>query len=333
MPTFVLGAGFNVDASAEAEPVFGESLRVGRYQIECSYPLVAETLRLCFGLDVLPAGKSIEDLFADALARNDYAPLTKLAGHLRQADYHLARCLASNQKVNCYQRFFRAFPDSNFLTYNYDSLPETFLIRLGRWYPRDGYGVRVTAHLPPGSEEFTTKASSTLVLHLHGSLCIRTSEYEVRRKPGETIGWLTERDEPRYAFDPSSISASFAPFDRDVGSDDVADRIIAPIPDKSHGLKEVFIRDTYTKAVAMVRDSDALVAIGYSFNDHDRASYQKLLDALRGSKARRLLLVSPDAGSVAKAIRRGFPDLSIEPCTASFKQWVVASFPGLHPGR
>ena len=31
----------------------------------------------------------------------------------------------------------------------------------------------------------------------------------------------------------------------------------------------------------MVRDSDIVVAIGYSFNAHDLGSYQTLLDALR----------------------------------------------------
>lgn len=333
MPTFILGAGFNVDATAEAGPQFAEHLYKGRYQIDCGYPLVAETLRLCFSLDILPAGKSIENLFADALACGDYAPLTKLADRLRQADCDLARHLASAEKVNCYQSFFRTFADSNFLTFNYDSLPETLLFRLGRWFPHDGYGVRVVAHVRPDGEEFADKTSSTLVLHLHGSLCIRTSEYEARRKPGQDIAWLTERSEPRYSFDPSCISGNFAPFDRDVGSDDAADRIIAPVPDKSYDLEEPFIRDTYTKAVAMVRDSDAVVAIGYSFNAHDRASYQKLLDALCESKARRLLLVSPDAGTVARVIRLGFPDLSIEPCEATFKQWVAASFPGLHPGQ
>jgi hypothetical protein len=322
MPTFVLGAGFNADAAGEA----------GRQQLDSGYPLVSDTLRLCFDLPRIPEGKSIEDLFSDALERRDYGPIAKLAHRLRSADHYVANALARAERVNCYQRFFRAFPDSNFLTFNYDSLPETFLFRLGRWYPRDGYGVRVTAHLPPGSEKFADKTSSALVLHLHGSLCISTSEYEALRKPGQDIAWLTVRSEPRYAFDPSCISGNFAPFDRDVESDDAADRIIAPIPDKSHGLKEVFIRDTYTKAVAMVRDSDAVVAIGYSFNAHDRASYQKLLDALCESKARRLLLVSPDADTVAEAIRPGFPDLSIEPCEATFKQWVEASFPSLHPG-
>src|SRR5207244_6299312 len=135
-----------------------------------------------------------------------------------------------------------------------------------------------------------------------------TSEYEAWRKPGETIAWLTERDEPRYAFDPASISANFTPFDRDVGADDVEDRIIAPVPDKSQGLKLVFIRDTYAKAVAGLRDSGTVVAIGYSFNPHDRGSYQTLLDALHESRGRKLLVVAPDADTVVKAIRAGFPD-------------------------
>ena len=82
MPTFILGAGFNVDATAEAGPIFGESLYIGRYQIECGYPLVGDTLRMCFGLDVLPAGLSIENLFADALARGDYGPLVELLSAL-----------------------------------------------------------------------------------------------------------------------------------------------------------------------------------------------------------------------------------------------------------
>jgi hypothetical protein len=323
MPTFILGAGFNTDAGGEA----------GRQQLDSGYPLVSDTLRLCFDLPRIPEGKSIEDLFSDALGRRDYGPITKLADRLRAADHYVAKELAQAERVNCYQRFFRAFPDSNFLTFNYDSLPETFLYRLRRWYPRDGYGVPVVAHLPPRAEEFADKTSSALVLHLHGSLCIRTSEFEARREPGETLAWLTERDEPRYAFDPSSISANFAPFDRDVGSDDAADRIIAPVPDKSQGLKEIFIRDTYTKALAIVRDSDAVVAIGYSFNAYDRASYQTLLDALCESRDRRMLVVSPDADTVAKAIRLGFPDLSVDPQEATFKQWVAASFSGLHLGR
>jgi len=114
MPTFILGAGFNVDANTEAGPIFGESLYVGRYQIECGYPLVGEILNLCFGLQVLPAGKSIEDLFAEAHERRDYGPMTKLADRLREADFRIATRLASDKKRNCYRKFFEAFGSSTF---------------------------------------------------------------------------------------------------------------------------------------------------------------------------------------------------------------------------
>jgi thiamine pyrophosphate-dependent acetolactate synthase large subunit-like protein len=86
----------------------------------------------------------------------------------------------------------------------------------------------------------------------------------------------------------------------------VEDRIIAPVPDKSQGLKEAAF--TYTKADALVRDSDIVVVIGYSFNPHDRASYQPLLQALSASPGRRLLVVSPDAGSIAKRYPSGLPE-------------------------
>jgi hypothetical protein len=101
-------------------------------------------------------------------------------------------------------------------------------------------------------------------LFLVAQFSIVFSEYEALPRSGHAMAWLTQRDEPRYAFDPSSISSNFAPFHRDVGTDDVEDRIIAPVPDKSQGLKGAFIRDTYRKAVALVRASDVLIAIGYS---------------------------------------------------------------------
>jgi hypothetical protein len=283
------------------------------------YPLVGDTLQLCFGLSRIPEGKSIEDLFSEALKARDHRPIKELALRLRRADYYVATALASPKSANCYHQFFRKFLDSNFLTLKYDSLAETALFSLERWYPRDGYGLPVFAGLRPSVADFGDKKSSSLVLHFHGSLCIRTSEFETRRKPGEVTMWLAEREQPLYAFDPSSITASFSPLDR----------IIAPIPDKSDGLKGIFIRETYRKAVAMVRDSGFAVAIGYSFNSNDEGSYCALLKALLESNGRRLLVLSPDAATVVVAIRQSFPDLSIEPLKATFKEWITASFPGL----
>jgi hypothetical protein len=130
-PVFLLGAGFNLDANDERGTISVDSL-YGPRQIDAGYPLVCDTASLCFDLTTVPPGKSIEDLFLDAAERNDYNPLSKLAYCLRQADYHIAFALASREKSNCYSEFFHAFTGSSFLTFNYDSLPETFLFRLGR---------------------------------------------------------------------------------------------------------------------------------------------------------------------------------------------------------
>jgi hypothetical protein len=326
MPTFILGAGFNVDANTEAGPIFGESLYIGRYQIDCSYPLAGETLNLCFGLEALPAGKSIEDLFAEAQARGDYGPITKLADRLRETDFRIATRLASDKDQNCYRKFFQAFGSNNFLTFNYDAFVETFLLCLGRWYPHDGFGLQVAVSQAPGPDVLAGKKSDALVLHLHGSLCIQTHEYEITRGSGEAMPFLKERDEPLYAFEPLSVSANFAPFHGQGGADDVEERTIAPVPDKSQGLKQTFIRDTYAKAEALLRASDIVVAIGYSFNAHDRASYERLLCAMSASQGRKLLVVSPDAANIANALRPTFPSLSVQPVEATFKQWVAELF-------
>jgi hypothetical protein len=269
---------------AAMERVFHEvSPYVGQYRVNCAYPLVRDTLRECFDLTALRAGKSIEDLFADAIAEGNYDPLEKLANRLRKADHYIANRIAGHEKRSSYRKFFEAFARSSFLTFNYDSLPETVLHNLDLWYPHDGYGEPVATFLPPGNEHLRERQSSAFVLHLHGSLCIATSETEVRRRPGQTMRWLSPRDRPLFKFDPSSIGMNFPRYEREPGSDDARDRVIAPVPDKSPWLSESFIRATYVKAEALLQESEIAVAIGYSFNQHDRASYEPLLCALRRS--------------------------------------------------
>src|SRR5438477_9053584 len=140
---FLLGAGFNIDATREAGPFYGNSIHIGVHQIDCNYPLVADVLKLCFGLDKTPDGKSIEDLFSEALQTGNYKPMETLVDRLMGADYYIAQRLATAESLNSYQRFFDCFKSAQFLTFNYDSLPEIFLSPTGRWFPEDGYGVPV----------------------------------------------------------------------------------------------------------------------------------------------------------------------------------------------
>jgi hypothetical protein len=313
-----------MDAADEAGPILDAPRDPG------GYPLADNVGSLCFDPAQFPTAKSIEERFSLALEQHDYSPLKKLADRLRWADYHIAYPLASAEKSNCYREFFQTFVGSAFLTFNYDSLPETVLSRLECWYPHDGYGVPVRVYLPQVKSEMIRRRSASIVLHLHGTLCIRTEEFEWRRTPPGPMAWIAERDHPAYLFDPSSISRNFAPFQRVVGFDHIEDRIIAPIPDKAEGLKQAFIRETYQKAVELVCGSETdVVAIGYSFGVHDRASYQPVLQASSESRNRRLLIVSREAHSISERLKLEFPHIFIEPVEATFKRWASHSFPGL----
>jgi len=321
MATFILGAGFNVEAAQQA----GVD--------QASYPMVADVARLCFGSAPITDGTSIETLFSEALERGDYGPLERLVAALREADYYIAQELATSKGDNYYREFFESFAGSQFITFNYDSLAETILYRAGRWYPRDGYGFPVIASVYPGYEELLTKKSTNVVLHLHGSASVRSRSFDIRREPGETISYVRELPQTSYSFDPSSITLNFWPFRREVGGDDTEERIIAPIPNKSRGLEESFVRETYRRALEFIRSSDLVIALGYSFNPHDFSSYRPLLNALTECPSRRLLVVAPDANNAASRIGRDFPRLSVHHLRSTFGEWVKSAFPGVDAGQ
>ncbi|HEX5717298.1 MAG TPA: hypothetical protein VF179_14135, partial [Thermoanaerobaculia bacterium] len=141
LPLFLLGAGFNADAKAEVGPVYGNSIYIGRHEIDCGYPLVADLWQLCFGVANPPEGVSIESCFAEALSARNFEPMAQLAEAIMKAGYHLATHLRSNERgTNSYAAFFRRFASCTFLTFNYDSLVEIFLSQYGIWYPYDGFG-------------------------------------------------------------------------------------------------------------------------------------------------------------------------------------------------
>lgn len=73
----------------------------------------------------------------------------------------------------------------------------------------------------------------------------------------------------------------------------------------------------------------AFSSIGYSFNVHDGASYERVLRALGETLDRKLVLVSPDAVQVAEKLREQFPAITIVPVVLTFKAWVLASFSGI----
>jgi len=323
---FLLGAGFNIDANHEAGRITNS---YDGSAIPCGYPLVAAVLKLSFGLDEAPKGKSVEDLFARALEVGDFKPMEALVDRLMEADYYVAWKLATTGNRNSYQRFFEYFDEANFLTFNYDSLPEIFLSRKDRWFPEDGYGVRVQTEPAPLAKPATSTRSSSLVVHLHGSSCVYTIESDIKGNPVGGIAELIHLDEPLYAFAPDSIGNCFPRY-RGVmsvtGRMRPDERVIAPIPDKGEHLKQAFIQKSYSVALPLIRQAGVLVAVGYSFNPYDRSSYHHLLQALGESKERTLLLVSPEVGELSERISKEYPALTVRSVAKTFRQWGADSF-------
>lgn len=324
---FLLGAGFNCDATSEASKI-----KPAPSGHQPRYPLVSDLLHVCFGLDVLPVGKSIEDLFQDCVENRDRKPLENLYKLLMEADYYITPHLRSgrNNSDNIYMKFLRDFSKSPLLTFNYDSLPEILLLSDSSWCPLDGYGVQMQAHtrkIRRGSQP--KEVSRRPVLHLHGSLCVYPSTFYISKQPEGTANLLKFDSPPQFIFDPDAIGNLFFPFERippGVTYTHVSDRVIAPVPNKAEGLNDAFINAVYDRAISFLKEADQIISIGYSFNEHDSVSYGPLLTSVSNKN---FLIVAPDAESSIERLSEEYPDIQWSKKQMTFKEWVNNEYPGI----
>lgn len=328
-PLFLLGAGFNYDAKKVAGTIVGESIYNGEYEIDCGYPLLNDLYKTCFPNKNIDLSSSIEELFNDQIKKHNFEPIRLLYEKIMKADNYLIPKLNQNHS-NCYTDFFNQFQDSSFLTFNYDSLVELFLLKLKRWYPHNGYGIPVEIdfnwHIgidENKKREYLNKISKSLVLHLHGSLCIRTKDFDIQNNN------IIIKDNPIFKFDPNSIANLFFPY-RGAALDpsyspNIKDRVIAPVPDKTEGLKNSFIKQIYTKAEELLNASNVLVVIGYNFSTYDKSSYHCLLNRWKGE----ILLISPNANELKTRLQKEYPNIKWRAEETLFKNWVKTEFEGL----
>ena len=315
-PLFILGAGFGRDARA----VVGSN-----FQVDVRYPLLADLPNICFP-DGLVAAQEVERRLASDISSNDFQPLERLARHLDKTDWHLARRIFDDRS-SPYAAFLADFPDSAFLTFNYDSLIETGLLNCGRWYPWDGYGVPVS--VGPGSGVEESAMSESVVLHLHGSLRVYTFNFTAQ--PDASGMEMLESTPPRFVFDPGSLGELFYPHTRGVVPffPGVPGRIVAPVPDKAVGLKLAFVRAVRERALALLEENRIMVSVGYSFADGDRASYSELLEAPCRTGRRRVVVVAPDAKQLVNTLKPAYPRLDWEPQALGFSDWVAEGYTGV----
>jgi hypothetical protein len=334
-PFFVLGAGFGADAGAIVGPIEAQSIYIGKYHFSCDYPLVRDLPAICFPAETpaVPVAE-VERRIGEALASGDSHPIERLCDAFRKADYYLAPPLVGWPKeANPYDQFFADFPASSFATYNYDAFVEFALFHAGRWFPHDGFGVKVATDLGFTAEPYEIRDSTCLVLHLHGTYMVYSYEHTFGAPDTHSVRWMELYDSPRFAFDPHSLGHGFYPFERFMAglayNPNVLDRIVAPIPDKATGLKAAFIREVAQRANAIITEQGSLVAIGYAFAANDSASHSELLEALSAANEPRLVVVSPEASAIVERLQPRYSKIQWVAVNLGFAEWVRAGYPDL----
>lgn len=326
---FILGAGFSIDAVTESGYLAATLPASG---LPARYPLVSDLLEICFKTDILPPGKSIEELFQNSIDKRNTEPLDTLYSYIMELDYYITPRLRKDghNYNNIYTTFLHDFPESPLITFNYDSIPEILLLAEQLWSPEDGYGLPVqTQKMPVRNGLPYNWPSLRPLLHLHGSLCVYPKTFCFEKQPEQDYPIIQNFKEPIFLFDPDTLGHCFLPFERVSPGVNYAypiERVIAPIPDKTEGLKDVFIRAVYKKAMEFLVGANQIIVIGYSFNPNDHTSYTQLLDKIVN---RPVLLVAPDAWSIIDRLANHYPNIQWEAKNMSFKEWVNHSYQGI----
>jgi len=311
---FIIGAGFNADAQKYIHTI----------NQMVSYPLIGDLAKKCFGLDRIQEGTSIEALFQKAIDDDKPDPLGKLCDAIMVADHYLT----DFNENSIYQKFIRAFPDSNFISFNYDAFLEILLLKCEEWRPEDGFGLPVEVEFSRDPSSFgIPRRSRRFVLHLHGSLYVYTQEFSSSPPDQGGIEWMKMLPEPIYLFDPDCVVSRFSPFERvppNFGYVHVYDRIIAPVPNKASSNKNPFVKKSFEKAIELLSSARAVIAIGYSFNPADEASYKILLSTLKKQK-KALTIINPQAREIAGRLSDRF-NIECRPIQCSFFDWAQRSF-------
>ncbi len=320
-----MGAGFNLDANSLVPPYQATNFAGQKYEILGHYPNMEKLASLIFPGETVT---NFEARLAQAIEEVDKNRLAKFVDTLMDADHYIGGRLKGN---NIYQRFLRYCGPTTLLSFNYDAFLEIQLFKQDLWYPQDGFGVSAYIEVPLNIEYSSKTKSTSKVLHLHGTYLLYSVDFEISEPDMHNIGRVNPAAKPKYIFDPERLVHDFPPYVSppvSYGYKQLQNRIIAPLPDKSTGLTEPYIQECYSKAIEEVRQSDYLVAIGYSFAKSDEKSYGPLLGTFRNRRGSdgKIVIIDPQAENIAIRLREEFPG-RYQPIPLSFANWVEHNFP------
>lgn len=193
--------GFAEAASALAERMLGAPMTAEEFpdlellltSMDWYTKLRDGALRTAFRLDITPEQRSAElSVVGNARVRQFTDAHRKiswlLSDYFQKFVFRTARDEGFRQRCEHIDQFAREVMQQGdtVITFNYDTLAESFLCEAQKWLPHDGYGV----HLPLGYEPFAPSALSDLPLPLPE---LPTSPVKVLKLHG-SASWVKNRD-------------------------------------------------------------------------------------------------------------------------------------------
>jgi hypothetical protein len=124
--TFLIGAGFNVDANSLVAPYRATNLYGETYDVNAAYPVISELASIAFPNETVV---DFEERLAAAIAARDHGPMARVVDALMTADHYVGSRLDESGTRNIYDEFLDWCGPASFLTFNYDAFLELRLFK------------------------------------------------------------------------------------------------------------------------------------------------------------------------------------------------------------
>ena len=301
-PCFILGAGFSAAYSMSAPTMYtflSQAQKVGSFDPEGNHRDLAHVVTKYFDSFKYCNIEELANLLLseplDPFA--DYEHRSKCYQDLLSIITYTLHNIQNDPRDAAIEKVFEQFAEKlvqkngTIVTFNYDLLAETLLMKTKKWSPRDGYGAEIPTvlqeHTPSNmSRRFESfmadePISECLILKLHGSV-----SWGIRRMPAidgsrsivqNDWGWFFKEHMPRIHSIADTTSHSGSGLG---GVNFFYDPIlIPPQVDKSHHYARPLIKLLWYIAREVLARSNVVYLLGYSMPPSDFEVRRLLRDA------------------------------------------------------
>ena len=341
---YVLGAGFSHNYNSEVFPLVRTFLSLAKankhYWPEDNHQQLAFVIRKYFRDDIYPDLEKVLTFLSAAPLDHRTIPFEHRPIIYDELIEIIVRVLSDASKEDpesqlikeAYERFAAHLNDtsSTVITFNYDLLIESLLMRTHKWHTYDGYGVNI----PVAYDAMPTSPHTIMKQRLQDVTTLKWPSVTLLKLHG-SINWVRPTMTGDRGDDIYQI-----PFREGISQSDFALRtdfgapftlrfkpvIVPPVLDKTFWLKNPSFRVIWNMAMEAIDEADRITFIGYSLPLTDFMAEFLFRQGLNMRSAeRRIVVVDPNAAELKERYFDVFGSISW-PLEIMFKECDFVSY-------